>query len=380
MHIVMVANTYLPVVNGVTVSVAAWARALRSAGHEVTVWTTAAVAPDLPNVVATRGVGSVVSGFPFPASVRSPKGLLETADIVHLHHPVLLGRIALGAARRRGLPVVATAHSDYLHYLESYAWQPARPALYTAGGRMMRSTFNSCGAVMAPSESVAAKLELWGVTVPIVPVDYAIDRSATPCVSRDDARRRLGLEGRPLALYAGRLAPEKGLAELISEFRRVHAALPEARLAIAGDGPSRSRLQEKVMAHGLDGAVLPLGLLSQQELALWYSAADLFVSASPSEVGPLTAIEAELCGTPVVAYRGPGFEDRVVGGESGLLVEKRTGALASAMIDLLSDPAVAAKMGARAQTAARDRYDPERVAGQLLTVYNAVCPNAGMPG
>jgi glycosyltransferase involved in cell wall biosynthesis len=372
MHIVMVANTYLPVVNGVTVSVASWARVLRSAGHEVTVWTTATTAPDLPHVVATRGVGAVVSGFPFPASVRSPKGLLETADVVHLHHPVLLGRIALSSAKRRGLPVVATAHSDYLHYLESYAWQPTRPALYTAGGRMMRSTFNSCGAVMAPSESVAAKLELWGVTVPIVPVDYAVDASIVPDLSRAQARQRLGLEGRPLAFYAGRLAPEKGLKELVAEFRRVHDVLPEARLAIAGDGPSRSQLHEKFVAQGLDGAVLPLGLLSREELGLWYAAADLFVSASPSEVGPLTAIEAQLCGAPVVAYRGPGFEDRVVSGETGLLVAARSGALSSAMIDLLSDPALAAKLGANAEKAARSRYDSERVARRLLSVYDAV--------
>ena len=210
MHIVMVSNTYLPVVNGVTVSVAAWADALRTAGHEVTVWTTALTPPESPHVVATRGIGAVASGFPYPVSNRAPKGLLESADLIHLHHPVLLGRIALSAARRRGMPVVATAHSDYLHYLESYAWQPARPALYRAGGRLMRSTFNRCLSVMAPSRSVAENLRSWGVTTPIVPIDYAMDASTFTAPDRSEARRRIGQPSHPLAFYAGRLAPGEG--------------------------------------------------------------------------------------------------------------------------------------------------------------------------
>ena len=374
MHIVMVSNTYLPVVNGVTVSVSAWARVLRGAGHDVTVWTTALTPPDLPHVVATRGVGAVANGFPYPVATGAPKGLLDDADVVHLHHPVLLGRIALRAAQRRAIPVVATAHSDYLHYLESYAWQPARPALYRAGGRLMRSTFNACKTVMTPSLSVARRLRSWGVTAPIAPIDYAMHPDGWTPISRTEARRRIGQGGHPLAFYAGRLAPEKGLSALISEFARVHEALPEARLAIAGDGPSRSGLHEKLVAYGLEGVVLPLGLLSQEELRLWYSAANLFVSASTNEVGPLTAIEAELCCTPVVAYRSPGFEDRVETGETGVLVENRTGALSSAMIDLLLDPPTAEAMGAQAETVARHRYDSGRVAQQLVSVYDSVRP------
>ena len=157
----------------------------------------------------------------------------------------------------------------------------------------------------------------------------------------------------------------------------MHDALPDARLAIAGDGPSRSTLHEKVVAYGLEGAVLHLGQLSQEELGLWYSASDLFVSASPSEVGPLTAIEAMMSGTPVVAYRGPGFEDRVQPGETGLLAENRSGALAAAMLDLLSSPEEAARMGAQARNLAHSRYDSHRVAGELLSVYDVAVGQKG---
>ena len=371
MHIVMVSNTYLPVLNGVTISVAAWVEALRRVGHNVTVWTIAKTVPETPDVVATHGVSSVLDDFPFPTSSRAPKGLLDTADVVHIHHPVVLGRIALRESRRLGVPVVATAHSDYLHYLESYAWKPARPAFYAYGRSLMRSTFNACETVMAPSQSITHRLESWGVTSPIVAVDYAIDPSGLPSIACKDARHRLGLDGGPLAFYAGRLAPEKGLAELISEFRRVHDAVPHARLAIAGDGPSRPRLHEMIVAQGLVGAVLPLGPLGHGELGLWYSAANLYVSASSNEVGPLTAIEAQLCGTPVVAYRAPGFEDRVETGRTGLLVDNRPGELATAMIDLLENPVRAERMGVNAKSSARLRYDSGRVVEQLLSVYGA---------
>jgi 1,2-diacylglycerol 3-alpha-glucosyltransferase len=291
---------------------------------------------------------------------------------VHIHHPVVLGRIALRESRRRGVPVVATAHSDYLHYLESYAWRPSRPAFYAYGRSVMRSTFNACETVMAPSQSITRKLESWGVASRIVAVDYAVDPHGLPSVACGEARHRLGLDGGPLAFYAGRLAPEKRLAELIAEFRRVHDAVPQARLAIAGDGPSRPRLHEMIVAQGLAGAVLPLGPLGHSELGLWYSAANLYVSASSNEVGPLTAIEAQLCGTPVVAYRAPGFEDRVETGRTGLLAENRPGELAAAMIGLLEDPVRAERMGADAQHSARLRYDSGRVVRQLLAVYDAV--------
>lgn len=371
MRILMVSNTYLPAINGVTVTMGAWVDALRGAGHDVAVWTVAGRDPGLEGVYATRGFGTLVAGFPYPTTFRPPTEVRTfNAEVVHVHHPVLLGRAAIGWARRHRIPVVATAHSDYLHYLDFYGWRPGRRIAGAVGRRLMRDAFDHCDAALAPSTAIARRLADWGVSAPIVPTDYAVDPERLGCVERAEARMRLGLSREmPLAFYAGRLAVEKGLEILLAEWEHVLDSVPDAVLALAGGGPLESRLHERLVARGLTERVRLLGELHGHGLGLWYAAADCFVSASVDEVGPMTAIEALLCATPVVAYAGPGYEDRVVPGESGLLAESKAGALAEALSALLGDRERAAKMGVRGQAASIARYEPATVAAMLERTY-----------
>lgn len=347
MRILHVTNTYLPVRNGVTVSVAGWVDGLRAAGHEVAVWTVGSPDDRLENVYWGAGAGQLADGFPIPLSTSPPREVATAEwDIVHVHHPVLLGSSALRFARRRGIPAAATAHSDYVSYVSQYVPRIA-PLVAPLALRRMRQVFNATDVVFTPSAGVAESLRSWGVSAPLVPASYPVDIAALDPRTREEARALLGIDSRrPVALYAGRLAPEKRPMLLVDEFRRTLESVRDAVLVVAGDGPLLEKMQQ--CARDLGSRIVFTGQLDSHALGLWYCAADVFVSASATEVGPLACIEAGLCRTATVAYRVPGFADRVMDGRSGLLAECGEGALAAAIVSMLSDRQAASAMGASA--------------------------------
>ena len=180
-------------------------------------------------------------------------------------------------------------------------------------------------------------------------------------------------------LYAGRLIPVKGVLELLKAFEVVHREMPDAELLIYGgsdNAPSAGRptpyeqtLRET--AAGLPvGSVRFMGYVPNREMGAHYVQA--YVAVFPSickESFGMVALEAMRCGTPVVASRRPGFEELVVHGETGLLVDDPTDipALAEAMLRILRDPDLAGRMG----EAGRRRslaYRPEVVASRFATI------------
>lgn len=338
MRILHVINTYAPVTNGVTVSVAGWADALRRSGHEVAVWTVGGIQPEdgATDVHRVRGFGRLAPGFPIPSSLTPPPALRRAAwDVVHIHHPVLLGPAAARYARRIGAACVATAHSDYLGYLDEYV-APAKRIARAVTGAQIRGFFNHVDLVFAPSASIGSALSEWGVTRPVVPTTYPVDVSGWCALSRAEARRALGLDDEtPVALFVGRMAPDKRVLRLLDEFAVARTAVPSARLELVGGGPLLAQVRHLASRYG--GSVRIHGEVAQSQLGALYRAADVFVSASRNEVGPLAAIEAGLCGVPSVAFRVPGFADRVVDGESGWLAPDHRGALGQAMAAALGD-------------------------------------------
>lgn len=373
MRILHVTNTYLPFRNGVTVAVAGWVHALRERGHDVAVWTVGAEhAGD--GVHISPSAGAIAHGFPFPLTTRPPADVASTQwDVVHTHHPVLLGPAAARLARRQRALLATTAHSDYLAYLDSYA-EPVADLVRPVLRSRMRSFFGSCDVVFALSGGIERALGSWGVTDHVVRGTYPVDLAAFRPRSRDAARAELGIAPDvPLAVYAGRLAAEKHVPELLAEFVRVRERVPNARLAVAGEGPLEARVRKVASAMG--ESVIVTGPLPPDELGAWYCAADAFVSASSNEVGPLVAIEASLCGTPTVAYRVPGFEDRVIDGATGRLVDPVPGRLAEALAAVLADRETAHRMGAAAARHSVE-HTPDEATKRLIGAYVGACEAA----
>jgi glycosyltransferase involved in cell wall biosynthesis len=173
-----------------------------------------------------------------------------------------------------------------------------------------------------------------------------------------------------VVLYVGRLAEEKRLEELMDEFAAGTAGIDGSLLVLAGGGRLEGALARRAERLGLADRVRVLTALNGDELGLWYSAADINVSASRSETGPLTVVEAMACGTPTVAFDGPGFEDRVVDGVNGILVEDRPGALGKAIGRVLADSGLRERLSLGA-TERAGLYSVGAVTDRLLGMYEA---------
>ena len=375
MRILMVTDTYAPARNGVAMWVSLSVRVLRAQGHEVDVLTyrhdrREPGQPGMHELPAWAGldpdfkVAPILSGLPDSLGGRR-------YDVVHVHHPILLGPVGVRLGRSLGAKVAFTCHSVYTDYLDEYYWGIGR----VAKPRVERSTArfcDSCDVVFAPSSRVWRWLRACGATVRVEQLEAPADTDRVRRTDRAGARAELGLDDRPVAFYVGRIADEKRVEDLVREFAcGVLPSSPDALLALGGSGRRVPAVRRDIARGRLEGNVRLLGPLDAHDLSLWYSAADVCASASHSETGPLTVVEAMSCGCPSVALRAPGFEDRIVDGVNGLLADHGEGSLGAALSRVLTDPVERSRLSTGALGRA-PHYTPEAVTSSMLAVYESL--------
>jgi glycosyltransferase involved in cell wall biosynthesis len=375
MRVLMVTNTYAPARNGVAMWVALSVRELRARGHEVEVLTYRHARrepgdPGIHEAPAAFGIDPDFRVSLFPPSL--PETLTDrTWDVVHVHHPILLGPAGVRLAKDRGAKVCATFHSLYSDYFDEYYWGLGRPLKARFDARVERFA-NSCDVVFAPSSRVERWLRERDVTASVVRVEPPADGSRIQPCSRAAARARLALDERPIAFYVGRVADEKRVGVLVDEFASARDAMPDgAMLVIGGSGRRLPDVQRQIRRLGLADCVRTLGPVAVEDLGLWYSAADVCTSASRSETGPLTVVEAMSCGCPCVALQAPGFEDRITDGDDGVLVPDEPGRLGAGIAAVLGDRALRERLAAGARLASLGRT-ASATTEHLLSVYRGL--------
>ncbi len=195
---------------------------------------------------------------------------------------------------------------------------------------------------------------------------FSFDRVQTGARVREE----LGCTTAHLLVCAvGRLSPEKGHGFLLAAFREVLAAVPKARLVLAGEGPLRSRLQAQAAGCGLGDHVIFAGYRDDVETII--AASDLLVMPSLREGFGDPIIEAMALQRPVIASRVGGMVEIVRDGETGLLVPPGDpGALAQAIINLLRDHQARERMGLQGRRVALREFSVERLADDLARLYN----------
>lgn len=322
----MFTNTFTPHVGGVARSVAGFTAEHRRCGHRVMV-----VAPefegwdeDETDVLRFPAIQQF-SGSDFSVPIPVP-GLLAMAledfapDVVHSHHPFLLGDTALRVAASRALPVVFTHHTlyeRYTHYVPGDSVALRRAAIDLAVGYS-----NLCDAVIAPSESVRDLLRRRGVAARIEAIPTGVEVEIFAAGERARGRQRHGIPADAFVVgHVGRLAPEKNLDFLARAVARFLVARPEARFLVAGRGPSRDPLAATVTAAGAGDRLHLVGVVeSRAELADVYAAMDVFAFASQSETQGMVLTEAMAAGVPVVAVDASGAREVVHDGVDGRLL------------------------------------------------------------
>jgi glycosyltransferase involved in cell wall biosynthesis len=372
LRIAVVTETYPPEVNGVAMTVARLIEGLRSRGHQIQL-----VRPRQPSA-DEAGSGfdpeqMLTGSLPIPRYPGLKMGLpakralarLWTRyrpDVVHTITEGPLGWSAVQAAIKFEIPVVSDFRTNFHTYSQHYrAGWLRRPIL-----GYLRKFHNQTLCTMVPTEALRTTLtELGFRNVRVVSrgVDTAL---FTPARRSEALRTHWGAAAdEPVILHAGRLAPEKNPALLVSAYSAIRRSSPGARLVVVGDGPSRRWLEERC-----PGALFT-GMKMGVELAAHFASADLFLFPSLTETFGNVTIEAMASGLAVVAfdYGAAGYHIRH--GANGLLAAcDDPEAFERLSHDLAKDIVLARTLGRRAADTARG-LDWNSVVREVESVLHA---------
>jgi D-inositol-3-phosphate glycosyltransferase len=392
---------------GLNVYVVEVSRRLAERGIEVEIFTRAVCRDTPPTVELVPGVlvRNVVAG-PFeeldknalPAQICSfTFGVLRTEaafapgryDLLHAHY-WLSGQVAARAAERWGVPLVQSMHTlGKVKNLSLALGDCAEPGLRLAGEA---SVVAAADRLVANTNEEARQLvslygaDPWRVATVAPGVDLSVFSPSASSAAAVALRRRLGLPADAVVLvFAGRIQPLKGpdvVLRAAASLLRMRPGLASRLVVVIVGGPSGSevgapgRLAALAGSLGIAGCVRFEPPCPQRELADWYRAADVVLVPSHSESFGLVALEAQACGTPVVAAAVGGLRTAVRDGVSGVLVEGHDPVVwARVLSGLLSVPSRLAWLGrgAREHAAA---FNWPATAERLVGVYTGVMDEA----
>ncbi len=201
-----------------------------------------------------------------------------------------------------------------------------------------------------------------------------------PEVDRAAVRRELGLpEDAPLILFAGRLAPQKGVDDLLAALDLLQHVQPELRTIVVGDGPQRDLLAERIRAFRLDVDRRVQLLGHRDDVPRLLAASDLLVLPSLYEGLPNVVLEAMRFRKPVVATAAPGTTEVVEDGVTGLLVPVRSPKeLARALRQLVRDPDLAHRLGEAGRARAEAKFRAEIMVARFAELYEQLARAKGL--
>ena len=372
MRIGMMTDVYKPHVSGITNYISINKEYIEKAGHEVFIFTFGDLdyADDEQRVVRSPGLPLTDTGYylSFRYSRRA-KALLQTMDLVHVHHPFLSGRLALNYCRPLRIPIVFTNHTRYDLYAQAYL--PLLPEEFsdTFLQSYMPTFCQAVDLVISPSAGMGEVLQKLGVTTPIEIIPNGVDLQLYRATS-ENCRPEFGFRDDDILLiFSGRLGPEKNLDFLIHAFAGTAEAIKNAHLLIIGGGPEESALKQAAAQTGAAGRIHFTGMLPYNELPRYLSMGDIFVTASITEVHPLSIVEAMASGLPVLGIHSVGVGDTVEDGVTGLLSSPNQAAFAALLTRLCMDSDLRRRMGKTARQVS-GKYAIERTTQVLLKRYD----------
>jgi len=371
MRIGMMADAYKPYISGITNYIDLNKRYLEEAGHEVYVFTFSdpEYEDDEPRVIRSPGLPLADTGFYLSLKYsREAKKLLQSMNVIHVHHPFLSGRLALHYCRPLQIPVVFTNHTRYDLYAQAYL--PMVPGEVSEGllRAYMPSFCEAVNLVISPSpgmEKILRELEVES-RIEIVPNGVEMTRflQAKP-LSRADYGFQ---EDDILLIYTGRLGPEKNLDFLLLAFAGVVQAAENVKLLLVGDGPMKEELKQLIKDLQIDSSVQFTGQIPYDKMPGYLAMCDAFATASVTEVHPLSVIEAMGTGLPIMGIHSPGVGDTVEDGITGFLSTDNLPAFTAKLTRLCLQHNLRREMGRMARQVS-EKYDIGRTTNTMLGHY-----------
>ncbi|MFC3286070.1 glycosyltransferase [Litchfieldella rifensis] len=382
MNILMFTNTYRPIVGGVSESVQRLKNRLQEEGHRVLVVTPKMAGrprheTDVVRVTAVQHFNGSDFSLPVPIPGQLYEAIEEfDPDIIHSHHPFLLGDTAARAAETYGLPLVFTHHTLYEHYTHYVPGDSPRMQRFAVA--LATEYTHLCDAVIAPSESVRDLLLRRGANKAITVVPSGVDtRRYAQGSGSTTVRAWCGIPPQAYVVgHVGRLAREKNLPFLAEAATRWLVDVPQGHFLVVGDGDAREVMRDIAERAGVSERVHFTGKLQGQTLIDAYHAMDTFAFASHSETQGMVLVEAMAAGLPVVAVEASGVREVIRHGENGLLLRDDDVAAMAAALAELGDGSRRAAM-CKAATATAAAFDESCCATRCLEVYRQAIAMGG---
>lgn len=325
----------------------------------------------LPRLAYRHGLWITVD--PYPAMKKALNKFRP--DVIHNQTAEMIAFAARRYAKKYDVPMVSTGHAypdnitSQLKILKPIK-KPLDAILRTYMASFLKhSEYATMPTEMAIDDLVPKKRKSFNVTVE--PLSNGVDLSKFgPKKAPAKIYRKYHLpKDKPIALYVGRVDPEKSLSNVVSAFAMVLDKVPDARLVIVGDGTDRRRLVDLAQALGIEKEVIFPGRIMPPDVMEVYRTAQLFVTASETETQGIVLIEAAATGLPLVAVDAGAVRELCQNRKNGILCQPGdVNKLARAMINLFTDEELRKKYGEYSLEVAK-QHDLNRTLQRFVEIY-----------
>ncbi len=378
MRIALMTNNYKPFMGGVPISIERLKNGLEALGHQVTVF-----APTYEEQVEEENVfryatcmkkfiGGIVLPNPFDKRIEE-EFKKRNFDIIHVHHPMLIGRTAVYLSRKYNIPLTFTYHTRYEQYVECYTKSKLIEKLTPL---YLRAFLKHCHFVFAPTQGMKDYLvevcKLYPERIGILPTgiedaNFQVQEEETAKI-----REQYQSQNMPLLITVSRMAQEKNVEFLLKSLALFKRRWGKPfRMLMIGDGPDRETYERTAADLGLAEEIRFTGKIPNQEIAPYFAAADGFLFASKTETQGIVILEAFAGKTPVIAVEASGVKDIVKSGYNGILTEEDTEQFAGELASFLENGQIRKRMEVCAGQSAL-AYREEAVALRAVHYYNSV--------
>lgn len=385
MRIAMFTNNYKPYIGGVPISIERLAEALRAQGHMVWVFAPSyKEQEEEPYVIRYPSLPLSVVGAPVPnvlTKLFAQKIEELRIDVIHVHHPALVGNVALALKRRLNIPVVFTYHTryeEYLHYITGLKQIEAHTGIME---KYLRYFCTRCDLLAAPTPGLRDYLQKkeFGTPIAVLPTGIPAE-SFLPDQGRAEHIRKAYLGAADhMFCTVSRLAKEKNIYFQLEGLACLKRLLQKEgktfKHLMIGDGPERRSFQKRVQELGLEKEIVFVGNVANTEIKNYQAACDLFLFTSKSETQGIVLLEAMAAENPVIAVDASGVCDVVCNGKNGYRTPEDAYVWARKIADTIGDETALAALGEGARRTA-ESYSQEQIALRAEQCYEQVCAKA----
>ncbi len=389
MKIAFFSENFYPELSGISDFLITLSQELAQRGHQIRIYAPRYSQKNYKkgNAKITENFGphiSVKRIFSFPLSMGTGQGRVVVPfgmvardvrafhpDVVHSQSFFGVGLEALFSSRRLGIPFVGTNHTVLSEFLPKFL----KKNYASMSLRYVSWYYNQCDVVTAPSHLLLEEMKQFGLRRSMQympnPIDLSLFQSCDAKV-KANLKRKFEFSNFTM-VYAGRLAKEKNIDQVMKAFTHIIKQVPDALFVLAGHGPEQKFLEDSAKNLQVSHNVRFFGTVDKSTLSEIYNASEVFVTASTSENQPLTLLQAFACGLPAVGVNARGLSEHIVPA-CGIRVEPGTiQGLSDAVVRFFTDKKYQQDC-AKNTTQWVQQYSASIVCDQWEKLYESVIP------